>query len=291
MIRGRLRSRPLESIITEIESLVCAGTREVILVAQDTTSFGIDRDDGSDLALLIQRIDRVNAAFWVRVMYAHPAFLTDRQIGAMASSPKIVPYLDIPLQHASDRMLKIMNRHITRAEIQTKIDRLRAARPGIALRTTFIVGHPGETAEDFEELMAFAEDNAFARMGVFAYSPEEGTPSWEMPDVVSNETARERQALLSEAFDQWSADMSVDLIGKTIPCLLERPSGTLWQGRSIYDAPEIDGQVTVLGVTAGPGIFDVLVETASGVDLSGKLANLAVIDDRGATITEPRGVA
>jgi ribosomal protein S12 methylthiotransferase len=188
-------------------------------------------------------------------------------------------------------MLKIMNRHITRAEIQTKIDRLRAARPGIALRTTFIVGHPGETAADFEELMAFAEDNAFERMGVFAYSPEEGTPSWELPDVVSNETARERQALLSEALDQWSADMSVDLIGKTIPCLLERPSGTFWQGRSIYDAPEIDGQVTVLGVTAGPGIYDVLVETASGVDLSGKLANLAVIDDRGATITEPRGVA
>jgi ribosomal protein S12 methylthiotransferase len=278
MIRGRLRSRPLASIVAEIESLVSAGTREIILVAQDTTSWGIDSRNGNDLARLLREIDRIPADFWVRVMYAHPAFLTDRQIGAMSSSSKVVPYLDMPLQHAGNRMLEIMNRHITRAGIQAKIDALRAARPQMALRTTFIVGHPGETGADFEELLAFAEENAFDRMGVFVYSKEEGTPSAERVDAVPQELARERQARLAGAFDQWSADNSVDLIGKTIGCLLERCSGNHWDGRSIYDAPEIDGLVTVQGKVERPGIYNVLVENASGVDLSGKLADSAAMD-------------
>jgi ribosomal protein S12 methylthiotransferase len=289
-IRGRLRSRPFASIVSEIESLIFAGTREVILVAQDTTSWGTDFGDGSDLAQLLLGIDCIPADFWVRVMYAYPAFLTDRQIDVMAGISRVVPYLDMPLQHASDHMLKLMNRGVTRAQIQSRIDRLRRTRTGLALRTTFIVGHPGETSADFEELLAFAEDNSFERMGVFVYSKEEGTPSAVHSDTVSEGLARERQTRLSESFDQWSAEASVDLIGRTIPCLLERRSAGQWEGRSVYDAPEIDGQVTVTGMVERPGIYSVLIESADGVDLSGQLAEAAVIDDRGAAITEPRGV-
>jgi ribosomal protein S12 methylthiotransferase len=222
-------------------------------------------------------------------MYAYPAFLTDRQIDVMAGISRVVPYLDMPLQHASDHMLKLMNRGVNRAQIQSRIDRLRRTRPGLALRTTFIVGHPGETSADFEELLAFAEDNSFERMGVFVYSKEEGTPSAVRPDTVSEGLARERQTRLSESFDQWSAEASVDLIGRTIPCLLERRSVGRWEGRSVYDAPEIDGQVTATGTVEKPGIYSVLIESADGVDLSGQLAEAAVIDDRGAAITEPRG--
>ncbi len=289
LIRGKLRSRSLTSIVGEIESLVSAGTREVILVAQDTTSWGIDRADGSDLAKLLGEIDRIPEEFWVRVMYAHPAFLTDQQIEVMAGSRHIVPYLDMPLQHATDHMLRIMNRGVTRAQTQSRIDTLRRARPGMALRTTFIVGHPGETDADFEELLVFAEENAFERMGVFTYSKEEGTPSALLPGEVPVELALERQARLTEAFDQWSADASVDLIGKIIPCVLESGSHGCWEGRSVYDAPEIDGQVTVMGIVGEPGIHPVLIENASGVDLTGRRVDDSVRPDRVDTITEPRG--
>lgn len=271
LIRGRLRSRPLTSIVAEIRGLVAAGTKEIILVAQDTTSWGFDFGGSNELSVLLRAIDRIDGQFWIRLMYAHPAFLTDRQIGAIADSEKIVPYLDMPLQHISDRMLEIMNRHITHGETQEKIDRLRAACPGLALRTTFIVGHPGETEDDFEELCLFAEDNAFERLGVFVYSREEETPSGQMTSTVPEAVARERQARLNQAFDEWSSEMSVDKIGLTIPCLLERRLGNTWLGRTVHDAPEIDGQVIVSGEADRTGLYHVVIEEAAGVDLSGRL--------------------
>jgi ribosomal protein S12 methylthiotransferase len=260
----------MDSIVAEVSLLAEHGTREVILVAQDTTSWGIDLPGRPDLADLLQSLDHIGRDFWIRIMYAHPAFLTDRQIEAMAKSPKMVPYIDMPLQHISDRMLTIMNRHTTKAATQAKIDRLRAAKPGMALRTTFIVGHPGETEADFEELLEFAESNAFERMGAFPYSSEEGTPAARMAEVVADEIAHERIARLMDAYDRWSAEQSVDKIGQTIPCLMESQSDGVWEGRTIHDAPEIDGRITVTDSLPGPGVYDILIESAAGVDLMGR---------------------
>ena len=164
-----------------------------------------------------------------------------------------------------------MNRHTTRAQIQQRIDRLRAARADMALRTTFIVGHPGETDDDFAELLEFAETNAIERMGAFTYSAEEGTPSARMEETVDEATARDRVNRLTEAYDRWSADQSVDLIGCIRPCLIERSVDGQWEGRTIHDAPEIDGCVTITGPDLAPGIHDVLLTGAIGVDFTGRL--------------------
>lgn len=272
LIRGRMRSRNLQSITAEIRNLVARGTTEVILVAQDTTSWGVDLQEGKDLADLLRSINEVEGDFWIRLMYAHPAIITDRHIEAIASCAKVVPYVDMPLQHISDRMLDLMNRHTTRARTQTRIDQLRAVKPNMALRTTFIIGHPGETEADFEELLEFAADNAFDRMGAFPYSEEEGTPSARMENPVAEAVTRERIERLMEAYDQWSADLSVDKLGTTVPCLLERQEGDAWEGRTIFDAPDIDGRIVVTGSIAQPGIHPVRLTDAMGIDFRGELA-------------------
>jgi len=272
LIRGRLRSRPLQSIVEEVTMLVSNGTREVILVSQDTTSWGTDLDNGTDLALLLHHIDSIPGDFWVRLMYAHPAFVTERLIASVGDCTKLVPYLDMPMQHISDRMLTIMNRHTTKVDTQRTIDALRRVRPDLAMRTTFIVGHPGETEHDFAELLTFAEENGFERMGAFVYSTEDGTPSARMDDVVPRELASQRAGLLAEAFDRWSADQSVQKLGSFIPTLLEqRSEDGCWEGRTIHDAPDIDGRIIVSGdaITAF-GIYNVLVTGAEGVDLTGR---------------------
>jgi len=273
LIRGRLRSRSLDSIRDEVAALLGHGTREIILVSQDTTSWGTDFGNGSELGTLLETVNAVPGDFWIRVMYAHPAFLTERQIAVIGACEKIVPYLDMPLQHASDRMLRIMNRHTTRAETQLKIDELRRVRPDLALRTTFVVGHPGERAADFDELLAFAGDNVFERMGTFTYSAEEGTPATRLRGTVGTRVACERLARLTEAFDRWSATQSADKVGRTVPCLVERINEDgLWEGRSTHDAPQIDGRVVISGsgITA-PGFYDVSITSAHGVDLTARI--------------------
>jgi ribosomal protein S12 methylthiotransferase len=269
LIRGRLRSRSVTAIIDEVRALVENGTREVILVSQDTTSWGLDRADGSGLGGLLRRINALPGDFWVRVMYAHPAFLKPDYIAALGECEKVVPYLDMPLQHISDRMLRIMNRHTTRRETQEKIDALRRARPGIALRTTFIIGHPGETKSDFAELMSFAEDNAFERLGGFIYSAEEGTPAARFRARVGAPVARARLERLNEAYDRWSSDQSVDKIGTQLHVLVEHQTDDgQWEGRTAYDAPEIDGRVVLdADAVERPGFCEVMIERADGVDL------------------------
>lgn len=275
LIRGKLRSRTAEAIASEARTLIGHGTREIILVSQDTTSWGLDRADGKGLAQLLEQLNAIPGDFWIRVMYAHPAFLTHDHIAAIGDCEKVVPYLDMPLQHISDRMLRIMNRHTTRRETQDKIDALRKARPGIALRTTFIIGHPGETKSDFAELMAFAEENTFERMGGFIYSAEEGTPAARFRGKVRSKVARERLDALNEAYDRWSSDQSVDRIGETIRVLIEnRTDDGEWEGRTEFDAPDIDGRI-VLGSDAvgNPGFHDVTIERADGVDLFARPIN------------------
>ncbi len=269
LIRGRLRSRTAKAIIDEIRALVDHGTREVILVSQDTTSWGIDRNDGSGLGDLLTQINAIPGDFWIRVMYAHPAFLKSEHINAIRDCEKIVPYLDMPLQHISDRMLRIMNRHTTRRETQLKIDALRRARPEMALRTTFIIGHPGETKSDFAELLSFAEENAFERLGGFIYSAEEGTPAARFRGRVSPRVARERLEQLIDAHDRWSSDQSVDKIGMRLRVLVEsRNEEEQWEGRTPFDAPDIDGRVVLAGdAVTRAGFHDVVIERADGVDL------------------------
>lgn len=269
LIRGRLRSRTAKAITDEIRALVDHGTREVILVSQDTTSWGLDREDGSGLGDLLRQIDAIPGDFWIRVMYAHPAFLKPDQIHALGECGKIVPYLDMPLQHISDRMLRIMNRHTTRRETQDKIDALRRAIPGLALRTTFIIGHPGETKSDFTELLTFAQDNAFERLGGFIYSAEDGTPAARYRARVSPQIARRRLEQLTLAYDRWSSDQSVDRIGVQLRVLIEsRTEDGQWEGRSVFDAPDIDGRVVIAAdATSQPGFCEVIIERADGVDL------------------------
>jgi ribosomal protein S12 methylthiotransferase len=286
-IRGRMRSRGQDAIVSEIDNLVHNGTREVILVAQDTTSWGIDLPEKPDLADLLQAINAVEGTFWIRLMYAHPAFLTDRQIDTIAHCGKLIPYIDMPLQHTSDRMLDIMNRHITTAQTQDRIDRLRAARPGMAIRTTFILGHPGETDDDFEQLLEFASENAFERMGVFPYSAEEGTPSAQMDEVVPESVTRERIERLTDAYDRWSAEFSIDQVGSTIPCLLEHLDGDSWEGRTVYDSPEIDGRVLAGGPIDSPGLYNVRVTDALGIDLKGEVPVGEAPSDRTSAVTMP----
>jgi ribosomal protein S12 methylthiotransferase len=263
----------MDAIATEIRNLVSRGTREVILVAQDTTSWGVDLDGEHDLADLLRGINRIEGEFWIRLMYAHPAIITDRHIEALAECEKSVPYVDMPLQHVSDRMLTIMNRHTTRERTQARIDQLRAAHPQMALRTTFIIGHPGETDVDFEELLDFASANAFDRMGAFPYSEEEGTPSARLNDSVPESVTCERIERLMETYDQWSADLSVDRLGETVPCLLDRRIGDEWEGRTIFDVPEIDGSIAVTGPIEQPGIYSVRLTDAMGIDFRGELAD------------------
>ncbi|HWO58260.1 MAG TPA: 30S ribosomal protein S12 methylthiotransferase RimO [bacterium] len=269
LIRGRLRSRSPEAIVAEVSALVEHGSREIILVSQDTTSWGLDLPDHPGLDTLLERLNDIPGDFWIRVMYAHPAFLREEHIAAIGACEKVVPYLDMPLQHISDRMLRIMNRHTTRQETQAKIDALRRVRPGITLRTTFIIGHPGETTSDFEELLAFAADNAFERMGGFTYSAEEGTPAARFRGRVRAAVARERLERLNDAYDRWSSAQSVDRIGSRIRCLIERrlDDGS-WEGRGPFDAPDIDGRV-ILPATdrITPGFHPVLIRRADGVDL------------------------
>jgi len=273
LIRGRMRSRSMQSITSEVRNLVSRGTKEVILVAQDTTSWGVDLEGEEDLADLLRGINGIEGEFWIRLMYAHPAIITDRHIEALAECEKSVPYVDMPLQHITNRMLDVMNRHTTRERTQARIDQLRAAKPNMALRTTFIIGHPGETEADFEELLEFAGANAFDRMGAFPYSEEEGTPSARMERAVPESVTRERIERLMEAYDEWSADLSVDKVETIVPCLLERRNGNEWEGRTIFDAPEIDGNVVVNSSVTQPGIYPVRLTDAMGIDFRGELAS------------------
>lgn len=271
LIRGRLRSRSRQAIVDEVSALVSNGAKEVILVSQDTTSWGLDLGDGTGLAGLLETLNAIPGDFWIRVMYAHPAFLTSDHIAALGECEKVVPYLDMPLQHISDRMLRIMNRHTTRRETQAKIDALRRVRSDMALRTTFIIGHPGETKSDFAELLSFARDNAFERMGGFIYSAEEGTPAARFRGQVRAKTARERLEQLNEAYDRWSSEQSVDKIGRRMRVLVESCNEDgRWEGRTVHDAPDIDARIVLEpGAVTAPGFCEVMIQRADGVDLYG----------------------
>ena len=270
-LRGALRTRPQASVTREAEMLVSSGVRELVLVAQDTTAFGMDRPgDGETLSSLLRILEELPGDFAIRLLYTHPAHYTDELISTLASSRRVLPYLDIPLQHISDRILKAMNRHITRREIETLLVKLRAAIPDLTLRTTFIAGFPGETEAEFQELCDFCRDFKFERLGVFPYAAEAGTPAAKLKGQVPAAVAEERARILMRRQVARMQRRTRKLAGTTARVLVDAvdPAGFA-VARGAMDAPEIDNAVLIRdGRRLRPGEWTrVRIIGAAGCDL------------------------
>lgn len=248
-IRGSYRSKPMEQVLKEAKALADNGVKELIVVAQDTTSYGEDLPGGKLLlADLLKELNKIESLKWIRVMYCYPNNFTDELIETFASLDKVCKYVDLPLQHASNRLLASMNRYDTREEVETLLAKLRKRIPGIVIRTTFIVGFPGETDADFEELKEFVEQQRFENAGVFAYSQEEGTVAGAMPNQIPDEIKQERYHELMALQAQISEEIHKDTEGQTLEVLvegIEEDGSGLHYGRSYREAPDIDGLVFI----------------------------------------------
>lgn len=243
-IRGRFRSRSIPSLVQEARQLTAQGVKEITLVSQDTTSYGQDLGLEDGLAHLLEALDKMRSLRWIRFLYVYPNLVSDRLIEVINSSNKICRYIDMPLQHASARILKLMRRGGNRAGLARMINRIREKIPGVTFRTTMIVGFPGETERDFEELRGFCREMEFDRLGVFAYSDEEGTFACKLRGKVPTQTAERRRVILMKQQAKIIAKRNHDLIGREFPVLVEGPSSEsdlLLQGRLESQAPEIDG--------------------------------------------------
>lgn len=248
-IRGPYRSKPMEQVLKEAKALAANGVKELIVVAQDTTRYGEDLPGGKLLlADVLKELNKIKSLKWIRVMYCYPNNFTDELIETFASLDKVCKYVDLPLQHASNRLLASMNRYDTREEVETLLAKLRKRIPGIVIRTTFIVGFPGETDADFEELKEFVEQQRFENAGVFAYSQEEGTVAGAMPNQIPDEIKQERYHELMALQAQISEEIHKDTEGQTLEVLvegIEEDSSGLHYGRSYREAPDIDGLVFI----------------------------------------------
>lgn len=248
-IRGPYRSKPMEQVLKEAKALADNGVKELIVVAQDTTRYGEDLPGGKLLlADLLKELNKIESLKWIRVMYCYPNNFTDELIEAFATLDKVCKYVDLPLQHASNRLLASMNRYDTREEVETLLAKLRKRIPGIVIRTTFIVGFPGEIDADFEELKEFVEQQRFENAGVFAYSQEEGTVAGAMPNQIPDEIKQERYHELMALQAQISEEIHKDTEGQTLEVLvegIEEDGSGLHYGRSYREAPDIDGLVFI----------------------------------------------
>ncbi|HET7291555.1 MAG TPA: 30S ribosomal protein S12 methylthiotransferase RimO [Vicinamibacteria bacterium] len=257
-LRGRHRSRPLEDVASEVEALAERGVKEVVLVAQDSTRYGLDLGMRDGLAILLRRLGRVSGIRWIRVMYAYPATLTDGILDAIASEERVVKYIDMPLQHASEAVLRRMKRPTGRGNLLGLVERMRERVPGVALRSSFIVGFPGETAADFDELLAFVEQGAFDHVGVFTYSDEEGTASFGLGGRVPQRTRESRRRRLLGLQKRISRRRNEGRVGERVEVLVEGPhpeADMILKGRLAGQAPEVDGSVLVTDGSARPGEF------------------------------------
>ena len=276
LIRGGYRSRTMESIEEECRALVTDGAKELILIAQDTSRYGIDLYGEYSLAKLMERLCKIDGLHWLRVLYCYPDSITDELLEVMAREEKIVPYIDLPLQHASGKILKAMNRRGDRQILTALMKKIREKVPGVVLRTTLIAGFPGETEEDFTELAEFVKDVKFERMGCFAYSQEEGTAAAELPDQVEDETKERRAEILMDDQMNIMDAQGQELIGQTLEVLVEGFDryAECWFGRSYRDAPDIDGKVffTTGGKRPRLGSFvKVEITDCMDADLTGEL--------------------
>ncbi len=244
-IRGRHISRPLEAILQEAKSMVQQGVQELIVIAQDTTYYGVDLYGERKLGELLRRLATESGAKWIRLHYTYPTDFPTDAIEAMKTYSNICNYIDIPLQHISTHLLKSMQRGIDREGTINLIRKFREAMPDVAIRTTFIVGYPGETQKDFQELCDFVKETKFDRMGVFPYSPEEGTVAETLNDVIPEETKLERVSQLMAIQEQISLEKNLQKIGKTYSVIIDRKEGDYYIGRTEYDSPEVDDEVLI----------------------------------------------
>ena len=278
-MRGSFRSRRFGSIIEEARNLAKQGVKEVVLIAQDSSRYGEDLGEVDALAALIRALGEIDDLEWVRVMYAYPTHISDAFLAAIAETPKAVKYLDMPLQHASRNVLKLMKRGGTRESLEKLIARVRERVPGIAIRTTFITGFPGETDADFEELMAFIRNCRFDNVGAFTYSDEEGTAAYDLPNKVDAKTAIKRRNLLMKEQAKISKQLNKAKIGNTFPVIFEglsQESDLLFQGRLQGQAQEIDGYILINDMPEDlqpeiGRIYDVRITQAHEYDLIGEI--------------------
>lgn len=279
-MRGHFRSRRFGSIVAEAHQLAEEGVKEIILVAQDSSRYGEDLGKQDALARLLRELAHIDGIEWVRVMYTYPTHISDGFLDVLAEEPKAVKYLDMPLQHASQNVLKLMKRGGNRKSLERLIERVRQRVPGIAVRTTFISGFPGETEADFEELRSFIKNVEFDRVGVFTYSDEEGTPAFDLPDKVPHRTAVRRRNTLMKQQAKISRRKNKSRIGDVVQVLFEgesKESELLWQGRIETQAPDIDGCVLINdvhdGVLPQAGEFvNVEITEAHEYDLIGRIS-------------------
>lgn len=245
LIRGKFRSRPMEDLVSEAKQLDELGVKELSIIAQDITRYGIDLYGSYKLAELIHRITEETNIPWIRLLYCYPDKITDELVAEIRDNDRVVKYIDLPLQHISDSVLKRMNRHGDGKMIRDVIAKLRREVPGIVIRTTFIVGFPGETDEDFDELSRFVDEVKFDRMGAFTYSREEGTPAYDFDDQIDEQTKRDRADILMKQQMAISEARNETLVGKTLKVLCEDfdPVSESYYGRSYMDAPDIDGKI------------------------------------------------
>lgn len=278
-MRGSFRSRRFGSILKEAEDLAKQGVKEVVLIAQDSSRFGEDLGETDALAKLIRALGEIKDLEWVRVMYAYPTHISDEFLAAIRETPKAVKYLDMPLQHGSRNVLKLMKRGGTRESLEKLIRRVREKVPGITIRTTFITGFPGETEEDFEELMKFVKNCEFDNVGVFTYSDEEETAAYDLPNKVDPKIAKQRRARLMKEQAKISKKKNKAKIGKTFKVLFEglsQESDLLFQGRLEGQAQEIDGYILINDMPEDfepkiGEIYDVKISEAHNYDLIGAI--------------------
>ena len=264
-LRGPFRSYPVEYLLDQARKLAAGGTKELILVAQETTVYGIDLEGRKMLPELLTALCRIEGIEWIRLLYCYPEEITEELIEVMAREPKICHYLDMPIQHCNDRILKLMGRKTNKEELKGVIARLRKAMPDVALRTTLIAGFPGETEEEHEELLAFIREIRFDRLGVFTYSREEGTKAADMPDQVPEDVKEARQARLMEAQQEIAFAQAEEMTGRLLPVLVDGrlPESGIYVGRTYRDAPDVDGYVYL---------------DADGELISGDIVNVRITD-------------
>ena len=271
-IRGGYRSKSMEDVVSEAETLAEKGIKEIILIAQDVTNYGIDLYGRFMLPELLRKLVTVDGIRWIRLMYCYEDRITDELIEVMAEEPKICHYIDVPIQHTSDHTLKEMKRRSTGASIRNTISRLRDAMPDIAIRTTLIVGFPGETEDDFDDLLEFVEEERFQRLGVFAYSQEEGTPAGDREDQIPEDIKEMRLDQIMRTQLDISYQHNQELVGSVLEVLVEaEDEDGSYIGRSRYDAPEIDNSVIFTSARdLEPGdIVNVYIDDAFDYDLAG----------------------
>lgn len=276
-LRGSFRSRPMDKVIEEARELVAGGAKELNLIAQDVTGYGKDLSGGENLEQLIQELAKIEGLSWMRLLYAYPDGITDGLIELLKTEKKLCKYLDIPLQHISDNILNRMHRRSGEAEIRALLTKLRAEVPDVALRTSIIVGFPGETDEDFRKLLHFVDEAQFDRLGVFCYSKEEGTPAAELPDQISERVKRERYKKIMKVQARVSFKKNRRLIDNFEEVLVEGYSDEtdlLLKGRSSRQAPDIDGQVYITAGNAMVGdIVTLKITDSSDYDLIGEIVS------------------